>query len=383
MDDSVRGLERADLAALGLVEGGDPAGEEAAGGLRQLGDAPHVLERRGAGDGAAEAEAVEGLVHAAREIGREGARPSHPLPEGLEGEAGEARGQDLEVEVEAHAAVGQAVEEGRGLQGRPAQVEEGGGGLGRQRDEADVERAVAGALDQGRSREDVGGRLLQVVDHLLAPRVETEDAVSRALLDRGRLREPEHGPPLHGHPRGVEVDHDVSRGDDDLAAPPRVGEEEPELRVEDDRRQEGARGEGQGGEELPLRCVAREPPALAAGVDEQDALAGEEAGRISVAPRPHQPVEGPQGRAAGADATARRVGHHLERQLAGVEAVLAPPGEERAEGLRLPLGRGRDEDGVEEAHIRVLPRSPADGRPLRPLHLDGVGAELVARPRDA
>ncbi len=320
VEDAVRGLVGPDLAALGLVEGGDGAGEDAAAGARELGEAAHVLEERRAGHGAAEAEAVERVVDAPREVLGEGARGTHALPERLEGEAGQARGQDLEVEVEAQSAAGESVEEGPGLERRPPQLEEGERRLGRERHEADVEGALARALDARAAGEDVGGGLLEVVDDLLPVRVEAEDAVPRALLEGGGLGEAEDGAALLGDARGVEVDDHVARRDDDLAAPPRVVEEEAELRVEHDRRQEGARGEGKRGEELTLGRVGGQPAALAARVDEQDALALEEGGRVLRPARLEQLLERPQRAAAGADAAGRGVGDDLEGELARVEA---------------------------------------------------------------
>ena len=123
--------------------------------------------------------------------------------------------------------------------------------------------------------------------------------------------------------------------DETTISPRRHGylKKRPELHVEHDRGQEGARGDRQRREELPLRRVAGEPPALAARVDEQDALRAEEGARVA-APRLEQPVQGPQRAAAGADPPRRRVGDHLEGQLPRVEPLLAAALEERPEGRR-------------------------------------------------
>jgi hypothetical protein len=110
VDDAVRGLERADLAPVLLVEGGDLVGQQAAAGLGQLGEAPHVLEDGRARDRAPEAERVEGLVHGRAQVPGQGAHRAHPLPERLERERREARGQYLQVEVEPQPAPGEGLE---------------------------------------------------------------------------------------------------------------------------------------------------------------------------------------------------------------------------------------------------------------------------------
>ena len=215
-----------------------------------------------------------------------------------------------------------------------------------------------GALDEGLAREHLGRGLLEVVEHALAALVEAEDTVPRPLLERGRLGEPEDGRALLGDRGRVEVDHRVPGRDHDLAAAPGVLEEEAELHVEHDRGQEGARGDRQRREELPLRRVAGEPSALAARVDEQDALRAEEGARVP-APRLEQPVQGPQRAAAGAHPPGRRVGDDFEGQLPGVEPLLAAALDERPEGRGLPLRGGRDQDRVEEAHRVPGRRCPA------------------------
>ncbi len=328
-----------------------------------------MLEHGRAGDGAAEPEGVEGLVQRAGRLDREGARGPHPLPEGLERQRGEARGEDLEVEVEAQPARGEGVEDRLPPDPGAAELDERVRGAGRERDEADVERAVTRPLEERLPREDLGGRLLEVVEDALAALVEAEDAVPRALLERGGLGEAEDGPPVLGHAVRVEPDDRVPRGDDDLAAPPGVLEEEAQLRVEHDRGDERARGEGQGREELALRRVGGEPAALPAGVDHQDALRGEGGPAVASA-RLEQPLEGHERASPGPDPPPRRVGHDLERDLAGVEALVAPPLDQAAEGPRLPLRGGRDEDGVEESHPSPRERSagpaPSARRRRRP-----------------
>ena len=215
-----------------------------------------------------------------------------------------------------------------------------------------------GALDEGLAREHLGRGLLEVVEHALAALVEAEDTVPRPLLERGRLGEAEDGRALVRDRGRVEVDHRVPGRDHDLAPAPGVLEEEAELHVEHDRGQESARGDRQRREELPLRRVAGEPSALAARVDEQDALRAEERARVP-APRLEQPVQGPQRAATGADPPGRRVGDDFEGELPRVEPLLAAALDERPEGRGLPLRGGRDQDRVEEAHRVPGRRCPA------------------------
>ena len=293
---------------------------------------------------------MEHVVQPAGELPGQRARAAHALPEPVERDALEAGGQHLEVEVEAQPAAGQRVEQRAAGDRRAPELEERARRLRASSETSPMSSAQSPVPSiSALARQALDRGLLEVVDHALAPLVEAEDAVARALLGRGRLGEAEHGRALVGDARAVEVDHDVARGHDDLAAPPRVAEEQRELRVEHDRGQQGARGDRQGREELALGRVARQPAALAARVDQQHALAGEE--RVRVVPaRAQQRVQGPQRAAAGAHAASPGVGHHLEAQLARVEAVLQPAVDQRPEGPGLRLGRGGDEDGVEQSH---------------------------------
>ena len=312
-------------------------GQQAAAGLGQLGEAPHVLEDGRARDRAAEAERVEGLVHGSGQVAGQGAHRAHPLPEGLERQGREARGQHLQVEVEPQPAAGQGFEERPAGRPRPPQLEEGVGGPRGERDEADVEGAVRGALDEGLAREHLGRGLLEVVEHALAALVEAEDTVPRPLLERGRLREAEDGRALLGDRGRVEVDDRVAGGDDDLAAAPRVLEEEAQLHVEDDRGQEGARGDRQRREELPLRRVAGEP----AGSRPPRGSAG------CAARRGTPPRRRPASRAAGGEPTAC-----CPRCRPGPPPGRGPP------RTPAPAGRAPARGGARGARGRPPPAAP-------------------------
>ena len=141
---------------------------------------------------------MEGLVEALGQLARQGARRSHAVPERLAREPVQARGQHLEVEVETQRAAGERVLERAATERRAAEGEERKRGFRRERDEADVEGALAGALDQRRAREQLDRGLLQVVDHLArrAGRSGRHRGASPARARRAwRSRRPDRAPP--------------------------------------------------------------------------------------------------------------------------------------------------------------------------------------------
>jgi hypothetical protein len=196
--------------------------------------------------------------------------------------AGREAHQDLDVEVDrgggASHAFGQWALPDLDVPVRASSagdIEPARGRLRAQHDQSGVDQRAAIGENGARAFGFGGVRLLQESRDLAL--VRDVHAVSAGSLEGVRERDAGDAGPFEGDPIPVDVEEDVAAGDEHAASVgPRRREEIGQDQVEQGRGVVGVSGEGEGREYLALRGVCGEASAVAAAVDDEDLLTGEE-----------------------------------------------------------------------------------------------------------